>query len=164
MNKSKRLFAKTLAIILSVSLLLTICSCEDDKDALSIMNEFCAVYKTGGVIFSRSIPEGEAGHASEDFFSIMYQSDEGSVSDYAVLLLSGLDYAGECAVFVCYSVYDAILVTDLCNKRISAIRSLGGEVNVSFTEDSFVMRRGCVVAMSALRDNDAARRIFERII
>ncbi len=141
-----------------------VCACSETKSADYIMGEFVSAYGAGGVIYAKSVPEGESGYADSDFFPTMYGEGEDCVSDYAVLLLSDMDTVGECAVFICYSEYDAILVSDMCTRRLSLLRSLMGSVDVSFTEDAFIRRYGRVVVMCALSDNERAERIFDRII
>ncbi len=159
----KQLFRKMLLILFVLSFFILFISCGDLPNALDAMNEFKEAYGIEKTVYSKSLPEGDSGYADSDFFYNMYGDGEDSVCDYAVLLLSDLDTVGECAVFICYTEYDAILVTDICRRRMDLLKSLMGSVDVSFLSDSFIKRYGRVVVMCALSDNESAQQIFDRI-
>ena len=161
----KKMFLRAVSLVVTAVLLLFIlASCDEGRSALSIMSEFCEAYSVGGVVYSPHIREGERGYSDEDFFIELYGEGSDSVSDYSVLLLSGLSDVGECAVFICYSDYDATLVSDMCYRRIELLKSLSGAVDTSFADDAFVLRRGKTVVMCALADNERGKRIWKKVI
>lgn len=151
-------------LLTAVFLLLSLVGCSEQRTALSLMNEFRDGYSVGGVLYSPLFAEGERGHCDESFFMSLYGESTGSVSDYAVLLLSGLSDVGECAVFICCSDYDATLVSDMCYRRIELLKTLSGTVDTSFASDAFVLRRGRRVVMCALADNERCARIWKKAI
>lgn len=150
--------------VTAVLFILILSSCSEKRSALSVMSEFRKAYSVGGVVYSPLIGEGQRGHSDEAFFVELYGEGSDSVSDYSVLLLSGIAGVGECAVFICYSDYDAILVSDMCYRRIEFLKSLSGAVDTSFAEDAFVLRRGKTVVMCALADNDRGKSIWKKVI
>jgi hypothetical protein len=161
----KKILSKAVAFIVAAVLcVFALASCAEERSALSIMTEFCDSYSVGGVIYSPLIEEGRRGHSDERFFIDLYGEGSESVSDYSVLLLSGISLVGECAVFLCYSDYDATLVSDMCYRRIELLKSLAGAVDTSFAEDAFVLRRGKTVVMCALSDNEKGARIWKKVI
>ncbi len=164
MSKCKLLFEFLCLILLFSFVLSSFCACSDIPSALEIANEFSLAYGIDVPIYAKAKSEGDAGFADSEFFYSMYGDGEECVLDYAVLLISDLDTVGECAVFVCYTEYDAILVSDMCKRRMLLLRSLMGSADVSFLEDSFIKRKGKIVVMCVLSDNERASRIFDRII
>ena len=160
----RKLLLRGGCLFLILTLLFFAVSCEKGSDATLLMQEFRSGYGVGGVLYSYAVPEGERGYCDEEFFVRLYGETPDSVSDFAVLLLSGTRGVGECAVFVCYSDYDAVLVSDMCYRRIEFLMSLSGTVDVSFAEDAFVLRRGKKIVMCALADNDRARGIWKKLI
>ena len=152
------------AVLIFALLAMTACSRGSHSSALEMMLSFAKEYDLGGVIYSPDIKEGERGYTDENFFNTLYDADSSYVEDYSVLLLSGISDAGECGVFLCYGAYDAIMVSEMCLKRLDLLRSLAGSADTSFTDDAFVIRRGRVVVMCALSDNMLAKHIWEKII
>ncbi len=164
MRKCKQLFENTCILLVISLVFFGFSSCSELSSALEIMDEFSKSYGIEAPIFSNEKKEGEIGFADGEFFKTMYGEGEDSVLDYAVMLISDMDTVGECAVFICYTEYDAITVSDMCKRRMLLLRSLMGSVDVSFLEDSFIKRKGKIVVMCVLSDNERALEIFDRII
>ena len=77
---------------------------------------------------------------------------------------SELNDLNECAVFVCATAYDAKSVLELCENRLSLIRSLAFGVDTSFADDAFFLRSGNTVVFCALEDNSSARAAWKRVL
>ena len=140
------------------------CSAKNERSARALMEDFLSIYGAGGILFSPDLPEGEIGYCGEDFFADLFGRTAAGVRDYAVFLLARPDGAGECAVFVCASAYDARGVLELCENRLELIRSLAIGTDVSAARDAFFLRSGNTVVFCALYDNAAARRAWERVL
>ena len=153
-----------LALLLLIALVPVFSSCEEPVACRELMSRFCDGYGISALIYSPSVSEGEAGYFSEDMFYTMYSEAPDSVEDIALIMLSRSDAVGECAVIRCYSVYDALLVSDMCQRRMALFGAMLGEVDNSYAEDAFIMRRGTTVVMCALRDNEAAYAIWSEIL
>ena len=163
-NISFSFLKRILCLILFFALLISFVSCKEKKDALTLMEEFISQYSLSGVVYSPSFGEGEEGYVSDDFFITMYSESSESVSDFAVLLQGDLDSVGECGVFLCYSDYDAILVSSILHRRIDFLKSFSLAIDTSSLASAFVMRKGRVVVMCALSDNELAHSVWKRII
>ena len=160
---SKLLF-EIIALICLISLIITsLHSCEKERSAEEIMLEFKASYGIGCAMYS-SDEGGEGIYDGGEIFLAMLGGGAECVGSYLMLLVSGLEYSGECAVFVCFSRYDAMLISERGSARIGMLRSSSAVGVPTFASDGFVMRRGKVVIMCALSDNERAKRIFERIL
>lgn len=159
-----RKYAAICLLFFAISLCLCSCSGKNPPSAHRMMEEFLSLYNASGVLFSPDIPEGEPGYCAEDFFGKIYGRSPDGIVDYAVLLLSKLSGAGECAVFVCATAYDAKSVLELCENRLSLIRSLAFGVDTSFADDAFFLRSGNTVVFCALEDNSSARAAWKRVL
>ena len=151
-------------LLIFVILCAQLCSCAEERDAHSMMSEFCSSFGIGSAIYSPTVPEGEEGYVKEGFFKSLFAEEQESVSDYAVVLLSGLDSAGECGVFVCRSAYDALLVTEMLERRTELVRSVAAAAGLSFPDEPFILRDGKCVVLCILPDASRARRIWKHII
>ncbi len=152
-------------LIITVFLIVALPSCRNvTRTPHELMLEFKKEYKVGGVLYYSSASEGEQGYVYDGFFEALYGDGVGSVSDFALILLSQGDTVGECAVFLAYSEYDAVLISDMCYRRISFLASLGISQNTEFLDGAFVLRRGEYVVMCALEDNEDAKRIWKKLI
>ena len=152
------------SFLLIASCVLTIVGCEEKRSALDLMNAFCSEYAPAGVIYSPSIKEGDEGFAGEDFFVTMYFESSDSVTDYAVFLNSNTEIVCECAVFLCYSGYDAMNVSEMLYRRIDFLKSFALAIDTSCAEDAFVLRKGKTIVMCAMPDNELAYSVWKRII
>ncbi|MBR2650419.1 MAG: hypothetical protein IKD45_02045 [Clostridia bacterium] len=162
--KLKLSFQRVFALLLIPSLLLLTACRRRSVSASEMMSAFLSEYGIEAVIYTPSIPEGEEGYFSPDMFYTMYSRDTSAVSDFALIMLSRSVSLGECAVFVCYNTYDAIVMSEACQRRLLLFSSASG-INVEcYTEDAFVKRHGNIVVMCALRDNTAAQRIWSGIL
>lgn len=161
-RKCKLLIAKALAISLTVALCVSLFSCDDGRGASEIMNEFKDAYGIDAPLYLKVAEEGNFGYTPDGFLDYIYEGAEELVEDFALMLPSGLDFVGECGIFICYSEYDAMMMSELCAARLETIRTLtaGG----GLAEDGFILRRGRRVVICALADNPRALRIFDRIL
>ena len=86
------------------------------------------------------------------------------MSDYAVVFLSSLDFAGGCALFLCYSDYDALVACDVFRRRVELIKSVGSGIDTSYVSDAVIFKSGRYVVMCALEDNDGAKKLWRKIL
>ena len=156
----KRISALTVAAALFMSL----SSCGRKPSAVELMSRFCEEYGVFYEILSPSFSEGEKGHVGEDFFESVFLESPNSVSDYAIVFLSSLDFIGECAVFVCYSDYDAILTVEMLWRRVDLLKSSAVGIGGASLSDAVVFKRGKYAVMCALSNNALAERIWRRIL
>lgn len=156
---------KALICILLFAYMLSFTSCgtNSEKTAEELMREFSEAYGGAGVIYSPSVPEGERGYCGGDFFYSLYEREEDGIADYAVLLLSHLDGAGECAVFLCRTANDALLAAGMCEDRRALLRSSYG-IDTTFADESFLLRKGRVTVFCALSDNEKAKKIWKKLL
>ena len=162
----RRFRARTVCALLFVSavLSLVLISCKKKASPYGLMIEFCQSYGIEDTVFSPSLDEGDTGYAEDGFFELLFDEKPHSVSDYAIVFLSSLDYAGECAVLLCYSESDALMTLELMQMRIDLIRSMATGIDVSSTDDARVFKSGKYVVMCALPDNDRAERIWRKVL
>ena len=130
----------------------------------SLMLKFAEDYGLSETIFSTSVKEGKAGYTDEDFFRSVFDERVEHVSDYAMIFISNLDYAGECAVFLCYSEYDALVACDILRGRVDLIKSISAGIDTSYTEDARIFKSGRYAVMCVLPDNERAERIWRKIL
>jgi len=155
---------RVIALLCIFSIAISFSSCEEKRGAHALMTEFAQSYGAGGVLYSTEIEEGEYGYIDKNFFYTLYGEGEDSVSDYSVLLLSGISSLGECAVFICYTDYDAFVVSDMCRRRIDLLRSFSGSPDTSSATDAVVKRYGRCVVMCAMADNSRAISLWDKIL
>ena len=156
---------KNISVVIVFAVALTVfSSCSQNVNAYSAMREFCTSFGIRSVIYSPIVPEGAEGYTEAGFYESLFGEKPDTVSDYAVVLLSGLDYVGECGIFVCYSSYDALCVTEMLERRIEFIRSVSASSGLKFPEQSFVMRENGCVVFAVLPDAEEAKRIWKHII
>lgn len=157
-------FIRATALLCVFSIVISFSSCAEKRSAHALMSEFAQSYGAGGVVYSAEVKEGEYGYVDKDFFYTLYGEGEESVSDYSVLLLSGISRLGECAVFICYTDYDAFVVTEMCRRRIDLLRSFSGSPDTSSALDAVVKRYGRCVVMCAMSDNLRAISLWDKIL
>ena len=160
----KKLTVTILIAAILILLVLPLVSCSELADAHSLMTEFCSAYGIDTTIYSTTVQQGEEGYVTQRFFFSLYGEDMGSVSSFAVILDSDLDRISECGIFVCYSDYDAILVTDMLSRRLELIQGVAASSGLSLPDGAFIIRENKCVVLAALSDADQARRIWKRII
>ena len=154
-------------IICAISLLafaFSALSCEEKRSAYSVMSEFCLGYRLESTIYHPAANEWDAGFHNPKSFMELYGVDISFVEDYAVVLNSGVGGVSECGVFFCYSDRDAFSVYTMLEKRKELIRSSSAYLDVSAIEDAFIMKRGRVVVISVLSDNERAMALWKKIL
>ncbi len=160
----KKLIVITLTASVLLFSLFQLCSCAQSLSAMTFMQEFCSAYGVSSPVYSPTVREGEAGYVSEGFFLSLYGEEPYAVRDFAIILRSDLDGILECGVFVCYSDYDALTVSDMLERRIELIREVAASSGLEYPNNAFIMRENKCVVMSVLPDSERARRIWKRII
>lgn len=164
----RKLLARSLVAIsftlMIVFVALSLLSCAKRAAPYFLMSEFCSEYGINDTVFSPSVPEGKDGYISGSFFKTVYGESDDLVCDYAVVFLSSLDNVGECAVFLCYSDYDALLACDILYRRIELLKSMGTGMDTSYVLDASVFKSGKYVVMCALSDNVRAEKIWRKIL
>ena len=153
---------RILFLIALLGALLSLCSCGDEPSALDLALEFKESYGIEANIYHPSAHEGESGFVSEGFFESLYGDYSGSVSDFAIILLSDGERISECAVLDCASDHDATLMADAMYDRIELIRSVSDDD--ACLDGAFVKRRGLIIVMCAVTDNQRAELIWEKIL
>ena len=155
---------KITAFILLFSLAASLLSCSEKRSARALMREFSIAYGIDSPIYSPDVREGEEGYINSGFFSELYGEGEEWVSDFAVVLLSDLEAASECGVFICYTDYDARQVSEMLRRRIELVRSVAAISGLSLPDGDFVYREGIVVVMAILPRTDTARKLWGEIL
>lgn len=150
--------------LLAAMPLLMLVSCKKSVSPYLLMLEFCKSFGIEDTVFSPSLSEGERGFANDDFFELVFEESADSVSDYAVVFLSSLDNVGECALFLCYSEYDALIACDTLRRRADLLKSMGTGMDVSYTQDAKIFKSGKYAIMCALPDNERAERLWRKIL
>lgn len=162
------LFCKFKILLLIVSMaplsLFGLVACQEKTSPYHLMIEFCQSYGISDTVFSPSLTSGDEGYADEKFFETVYGETPEYVSDYAVVFLSSLDFAGECALFLCYSEYDALVACDIFRRRVALIKSVGSGVDTSYVSDAVIFKSDRYVVMCALDNNDEAKRLWRKIL
>ncbi|MBE6536844.1 MAG: hypothetical protein E7673_02705 [Ruminococcaceae bacterium] len=159
-----RLVGVLLTLSVSVSSVFLLSACREYKSPYPLMLEFCQSYGISDTVFSSSVKEGAAGYVSESFFEQVYGEKPECVSEYAVVFLSSLDVAGECALFLCYSEYDALIACDILQIRLDLIKSMGISIDTSYAKDAVIFKSGRYAVMCVLSDNERAKRLWQKIL
>ena len=157
----KRIF---ISLIVIVALFFSLSSCKEERTAVELMNEFLDSYGIESVIYSPSLSEGDVGYVDEKFFESVYGEASDSVIDYAAVFVTDTVSVGECAIFICASRYDAVVVSEICLMRIDMIASISGFSDTSSITGSFVTRNKNIVFMSVLSDNSRSKSAITRIL
>ena len=160
----KRIFSFVLLISMLSSFVFVFCSCEKAQSADLLMNEFCRTYGISATVYTPSAKEGETGYVTEDFFFALYGEGMERVADFAIIITSDLDTVFECGVFRSYTDYDAVLVTEMLNRRLDLMRSVSASSGLRMPEAPFVLRKSKYVVMAALPDAKRAADIWKRIL
>ncbi len=162
-NFLKKLLLGTciIALVLSATALV---GCSQPADPCGMMESFANSYPLMGIIYSPRIPQQEEGHVGKEFFTSLFGEGERYVADYAVIFTSAPDAVGECSVLVCHSEYEALLAADMCRRRLDMLGKMSNSLDTSSLTDSFVIKSGKIVVMSALPDNALSRNIWRKIL
>ena len=144
----------TILLIVTFSLLFS--SCERNRDAYEMLNEFIRTYGAEGIIYSPMVAEGNDGYIRDGLMEKTYRFHGHFPKNYAIFLNSHPDYSSECGVFVCTDVEMCERVEEMCLERIKLLAM--GE------KHAFVKRSGTVVFYSTMPDRDRAEKIFNQII
>lgn len=139
-------------------------SCREAVPPYSLMGEFCKSYGITGTVFSPCVNEGEEGYTDEVFFNSVFGGGSEFVSDYAIVFVSDLNTVGECALFLCYTEYDALVSCDAMHRRIDLIKTMGASIDTSCAFDAVVFKSGKYAVMCVLPDNERAERIWRKIL
>ena len=166
MQKCKPLLSikRIILLILALSIAFLGSCRKREASAYDMLSRFMSEYGVEAVIYTLSAPEGSLGAFSTDMFYTMYSADTSRVFDFALIMLSRSVSLSECAVFVCYSVFDAMEISEVCRRRLDLFSSATGIDIGSYTEDAFVMRRKNIVVLCAMRDNKGASVIWSGIL
>lgn len=149
----KKIISLLLCIItFSISL----CSCEDNRDACEMLTEFINTYGAEGTIYSPSIMEGEDGYIYDGMMERIYLFSGEFPENYAVFLNGRSDFASECAIFICPDADMLQKVEEMSLERIRLI--------ASGKDHAFVKRSGSVCFYSTMKDRARAEKIFSEII
>ena len=160
----RKMLSMTLVIAISFLSVFSLASCEEKRTAALLMHEFCSARGMDPVIYTPSANEGEPGYVRSGFFDELYGEGESLVSDFAVVLLSDLARISECGVFICYTDYDALLMTDVLQRRIELVRSVAAVSGLRLSDGAFVYREGRAVVMCALSEPEDARKLWRTIL
>ena len=147
---------KLLCVILLLSVVFTLNSCQKEQDAYGMLWEFVRAYGAEGVIYSPAIPEGDDGYVNEGLIDKIYVCSGRFPENYAIFLNSRADYGSECGVFICENADMLLMVEEMCLERI---RLLGRGSDIAF-----VKRDGNVIFYSTLSQRDRAEKIWRQIL
>ena len=144
-------------------------SCQSgEKTPKTLLDDFCATYKhmPAGQFYYSGRTEWENGYLSPVLADGLFAEDSGKNTfelcrEYAIFLSSSFE-GGEVAFLSCSCTEDAIRVAEMCAARIARVRQITPQAAV--TQNACVLRRGHTVVLMMLPDNEAARRICERLL
>lgn len=163
-NRRLRLLFVCVLLFISVILCSFFVSCGKNSDPYELMLEFCKIYGIEDTVFSPTLAEGDAGYANDAFFELVFGEKPYSVSDYAVVFLSSLDFVGECALLLCYSEGDALDACLLLRERLDLLKSMGTGMNTSYLSDAVVFKSGRYAVICALSDNVRAEKTWRKLL
>ena len=139
-------------------------SCGKNDAPYGLMLEFCEIYGIEDTVFSPALSEWEVGYASDGFFELVFGEKPYSVSDYAVVFLSSLDFVGECALLLCYSEGDALDACLLLRERLDLLKSMGTGMDTSYLSDAVVFKSGKYAVLCVLSDNVRAEKTWRKLL
>lgn len=148
---------KTIAFILFIAFsFLALYSCERERDAYNMLNEFVTTYGAEGVIYSPKVPEGDDGFIREGLVEKIYVFSGRFPDNYAIFLNSRPDFSSECGLFVCSDAEMLGMVEEMCLERVRLL--------CQGDDRAFVKRSGSAVFYSTMQDRERAEKIFSEII
>ena len=147
---------KTISVILIISILTLLFSCEKKQNAYEILNEFVTAYGAEGIIYSPHFSEGEDGYIREGFVQKIYLFSGRFPNNFAVFLNSHAENGSECAVFVCEDAQMLLMVEELCIERTRLI--------ASGSDRTFIKKNGNIIFYSTMENKERAERLFKEII
>lgn len=162
--KIRGFYSLLLSISIFLSSVLCFTSCTEKKEVYALMVDFCSSYGISDTIFSPSVDEGERGYTDAVFFEYVFLEKSDAVSDYAVVFSSELNRAEECAIFLCFSEYDALVACELLRKRVDLIKAMGVNIDTSNASDAVVFKSGRYAVMCVLPDNERAEKLWRKIL
>lgn len=163
---NRRLGLSFVCVLLLVAVILCsfFVSCGKNDAPYGLMLEFCEIYGIEDTVFSPTLAEGDLGYANDEFFELVFGEKPYSVSDYAVVFLSDLDFVGECALLLCYSEGDALDACLLLRERIDLLKSMGTGMDTSYLADAVVFKSGRYAVLCALSDNVKAEKTWRKLL
>ena len=147
---------KLISLLLVLVFISSLSSCEEQKNAYSLLSEFVIAYGAEGIIYSPQIPEGQDGYITEELVKRIYIFSGKFPDEFAILLNSHPDFGAECAVFICSDEQESSLIMEACTERI---RLLGRGSDVAF-----IKRQGMVIFYSTMTDKKRAEELWREII
>ena len=163
---NRRIGLSFVCVMLSVAVICCsffVCCVKNDAP-YGLMLEFCEIYGIEDTVFSPTLAEGDLGYANDEFFELVFGEKPYSVSDYAVVFLSDLDFVGECALLLCYSEGDALDACLLLRERIDLLKSMGTGMDTSYLADAVVFKSGRYAVLCALSDNVKAEKTWRKLL
>ena len=147
---------KLISLLLVLIFIPSLSSCEEQKNAYSLLSEFVIAYGAEGIIYSPQIPEGQDGYITEELVKRIYIFSGKFPDEFAIFLNSHPDFGAECAVFICSDEQESSLIMEACAERI---RLLGRGSDVAF-----IKRQGMVIFYSTMTDKKRAEGLWREII
>lgn len=147
---------KLIASILLVIMFLSLCSCNSERGAYSMLCEFVSGYGAEGVIYSPHIPEGEDGYIRDGFMEKIYLFSGKLPVNYAIFLNSRPDFSSECGLFICSDAEMTLMVEEMCIERVRLL--------CQGDDRGFVKRSRNAVFYSTMKDRARAEKVFSEII
>ena len=145
---------KIISLVISISILLSLVSCTDNRTADELMSSFLESYGASGAVYGPRRAEWEIGYIDSELFHKIYELESPAPSDFAIFLSSHTDSDSECAVFVCRDSAERMSVEEMCYERIKLLVS----------DNGFVVRSGNTVFYSTMSDKARAERVWKDTI
>lgn len=149
----KKIISFTLAVAI---LCLALSSCEERRDAYSMLHGFISAYGAEGVIYSPVIPEGEQGYITDGLIEKLYIYSGELPDNFAIFLANRTESFSECAIFICRDADMLAMVEEMCLERVRLLSA--GRTN------AFVRKSRMLVFYSTMQDRSRAERLFSEII
>ncbi len=147
---------RLISILLLPTMLLSLFSCGEQKNAYSLLSEFVSSYGAEGIIYSPEISEGHDGYIPDGLVEKIYIYSGRFPDEFAIFLNSHPDFGAECAVFICRDAEERATVLEACFERL---RLLGRG-----SDTAFVKRQGSIIFYSTMKDRKRAEELWREII
>lgn len=148
---------RIVALLLLLSLHLSLTACSKKQSAADILGEVCREYPISAQIYSSLSAEDEEGYIDAEMMTALFGMDSCPVSEFAVVLYGKVDTVREIGVFITDNGDERIRVSELLSRRISFLSSFS-------SGEGFIRKYRGVLVYGFVEDASCLEELLDSIL
>jgi hypothetical protein len=147
---------KAAILLIFTILLLTSCS-NDSRSSLEIVQSFKSECGIEGRVYSTLFKESDDGYIDSDMEKTLFLDKRVNI-EYSIFMRSSLDSVFELCVFKTDSATDMLDAENIAAERLTLLSGFACD------GESFIYKKGEILAYGFFPDAKTARELFERVV